>query len=59
MPRWIGWKKVKDEVLRHLEENHTLEDLALGGKCWVQPTLSHRRLICKNNEGSVVCLDLK
>lgn len=31
----------------------------LGGKCWVQPTLSHRRLLCKNNEGSVVCLDLK
>lgn len=31
----------------------------LGGKCWVQPVLSHRRLICKNNEGSVVCLDLK
>ena len=31
----------------------------LSGKCWVQPVLSHRRLICKNNEGSVVCLDLK
>ena len=31
----------------------------LGGKCWVQPVLSHRRLLCKNNEGSVVCLDLR
>lgn len=31
----------------------------LSGKCWVQPVLSHRRLICKNNEGSTVCLDLK
>lgn len=31
----------------------------LGGKCWVQPVLSDRRLICKNNEGSVVCLDLR
>jgi outer membrane protein assembly factor BamB len=31
----------------------------LNGKCWVQPVLSHRRLLCKNNEGSVVCLDLK
>ncbi len=31
----------------------------LSGKCWVQPVLSHRRLLCKNNEGSVVCLDLK
>lgn len=31
----------------------------LSGKCWVQPVLSHRRLICKNNEGSVVCLDLR
>jgi outer membrane protein assembly factor BamB len=30
----------------------------LSGKCWVQPVLSHRRLLCKNNEGSVVCLDL-
>ncbi|MCW0219723.1 MAG: PQQ-binding-like beta-propeller repeat protein [Prosthecobacter sp.] len=30
----------------------------LAGKCWVQPVLAHRRLICKNNEGSVVCLDL-
>ncbi len=31
----------------------------LSGKCWVQPVLSHRRLLCKNNEGSVVCLDLR
>lgn len=31
----------------------------LGGKCWVQPVLSHRRLLCRNNEGSTVCLDLK
>jgi hypothetical protein len=31
----------------------------LSGKCWVQPVLSHRRLLCKNNEGSVLCLDLK
>lgn len=31
----------------------------LSGKCWVQPVLSHRRLLCKNNEGSTVCLDLK
>ncbi len=31
----------------------------LNGKCWVQPVLSHRRLLCKNNEGSVVCLDLR
>lgn len=31
----------------------------LSGKCWVQPAVSHRRLLCKNNEGSVVCLDLR
>jgi outer membrane protein assembly factor BamB len=31
----------------------------LSGKCWVQPVLSHSRLLCKNNEGSVVCLDLR
>ncbi len=31
----------------------------LSGKCWVQPVLSHRRLLCKNNEGSTVCLDLR
>jgi len=31
----------------------------LSGKCWVQPVLSHRRLLCKNNEGSTVCLDLQ
>lgn len=31
----------------------------LGGKCWVQPVLSHRRLLCRNNEGATVCLDLK
>jgi len=30
----------------------------LGGKCWVQPVLSHRRLLCKNNEGQLVCLGL-
>ncbi|MCA1963521.1 MAG: PQQ-binding-like beta-propeller repeat protein, partial [Prosthecobacter sp.] len=31
----------------------------LGGKCWVQPVLSHHRLLCRNNEGSTVCLDLR
>ena len=31
----------------------------LPAKCWVQPVLAHRRLICKNNEGAVVCLDLR
>lgn len=31
----------------------------LPGKSWVQPVLSHRRLLCKNNEGSTVCLDLR
>lgn len=31
----------------------------LSGKCWVQPVLSHRRLLCKNNEGSTVCLNLQ
>lgn len=31
----------------------------LPAKCWVQPALAHGRLICKNNEGAVVCLDLR
>lgn len=31
----------------------------LGATCWVQPVLAHRRLLCKNNGGAVVCLDLK
>lgn len=32
---------------------------ALPAKCWVQPVLSHRHLICKNNAGAVVCYSLK
>jgi hypothetical protein len=31
----------------------------LPAKCWAQPALAHGRLICKNNEGAVVCLDLR
>lgn len=31
----------------------------LGGKCWAQPVLSHRHILCRNNEGSMVCLDLR
>lgn len=31
----------------------------LPAKTWVQPVLAHRRLLCKNNEGAVVCLDLR
>jgi N-acetylneuraminic acid mutarotase len=31
----------------------------LPGKGWVQPVLSHRRLLCKNNDGITVCLDLR
>lgn len=31
----------------------------LSGKCWVQPALASGRLLCKNNEGSTVCLDLR
>ena len=30
----------------------------LPGKSWVQPVLSHRHLLCKNNEGTTVCLNL-
>ncbi len=31
---------------------------ALPSKCWVQPVLSHRHLLCKNNSGAVVCYNL-
>ena len=31
----------------------------LGGKTYIQPVLAHGRLLCRNNEGSVVCLDLR
>jgi hypothetical protein len=31
----------------------------LPAKCWSQPALAHGRLICKNNDGGVVCLDLR
>jgi hypothetical protein len=30
----------------------------LGGKSYVQPVLAHRRILCRNNEGSAVCLDV-
>lgn len=31
----------------------------LGRPCWVKPVLSDGRLLCKNNKGVVVCLDLR
>jgi outer membrane protein assembly factor BamB len=31
----------------------------LPAKSWVQPALADGRLICKNNDGAVVCLDLR
>lgn len=46
--------KITDEKLDVLSRAQVL-----GGKCWVQPTLAGGRLVCKNNAGSVVCLDLK
>lgn len=31
----------------------------LGGKTYMQPVLAHGRILCRNNEGSVVCLDVR
>ncbi|MBL9176709.1 MAG: PQQ-binding-like beta-propeller repeat protein [Verrucomicrobiaceae bacterium] len=31
----------------------------LGGKSYVQPVLAHGRILCRNNDGSVVCLDVR
>jgi outer membrane protein assembly factor BamB len=31
----------------------------LGGKSYVQPVLAHGRILCRNNDGSVVCLEVK
>jgi outer membrane protein assembly factor BamB len=31
---------------------------AFGGTCWVQPTLAHGRLYCRNNDGAVICFDV-
>ncbi|MDZ4287842.1 MAG: PQQ-binding-like beta-propeller repeat protein [Prosthecobacter sp.] len=31
----------------------------LGGKCWAQPVLSHGRILCRNNDGNTVCLDVR
>ncbi|HYF37062.1 MAG TPA: PQQ-binding-like beta-propeller repeat protein [Prosthecobacter sp.] len=45
--------KVSEEKLDILQRVQVL-----GGKSWVQPVLSGGRLLCKNNEGAVVCLDL-
>jgi outer membrane protein assembly factor BamB len=30
----------------------------LGGKCWTVPVLAHRRIYCRNAQGTVVCLDV-
>ena len=46
--------KVKADELEILSRTQ-----ALPAKSWVQPVLSHRRLLCKNNAGDVVCYDLK
>jgi outer membrane protein assembly factor BamB len=31
----------------------------LDKRCWVSPVLSHGRVFCKNNEGKLVCLDMR
>lgn len=31
----------------------------LDGRCWVVPVLANGRLYCKNNQGTLVCLDLR
>jgi hypothetical protein len=46
--------KILDDKLDALERVQVLP-----AKCWVQPALAHGRLICKNNDGAVVCLDLR
>ncbi|MCX7827051.1 MAG: PQQ-like beta-propeller repeat protein, partial [Verrucomicrobiae bacterium] len=30
----------------------------LDGRCWVVPVLANGRLYCRNNQGTLVCLDL-
>ena len=32
---------------------------ALGGRCWAPPALAGGRLYCRNNGGSLVCIDLR
>ncbi len=32
---------------------------ALGGHCWVQPTLAHGRLYVRNNTGDLACFEMK
>ena len=31
----------------------------LDGRCWVLPALSHHSLLCRSNDGDIVCLDLR
>jgi hypothetical protein len=31
----------------------------LGGKCWTVPVLANGRILCRNAEGAVVCVDVK
>ena len=31
----------------------------LGGKCWTVPVLANGRILCRNAEGTVVCVDVK
>lgn len=35
------------------------EATILPKKCWVNPVIAHGRLLCKNNKGKMVCLDLR
>jgi outer membrane protein assembly factor BamB len=32
---------------------------ALGGRCWVQPTLAHGRLFVRNNAGDLACFEMR
>lgn len=32
---------------------------AIGGHCWVQPTLAHGRLFVRNNAGDMACFEMK
>jgi hypothetical protein len=31
----------------------------LGGKSWTAPTISNGRILCRNSQGTVVCLDVR
>ena len=51
------WKTT--EQSRQLNAKELARVKVMGGTCWTTPSFADGRIYCRNDQGSVVCLDVK